>query len=117
MKREIKFRGLRTDGKGWVYGTYMEFNDRIYFCNWAYGPDFHELEESDFIEAIPESIGQYTGFKDKYSVDIYEGDILMTDGEKTDLRTILDMREDLSGQGLENGEEHRFEVIGNIHQK
>ena len=58
MSRDIKFRGLRVDGKGWVYGSYA-----------TDGKHYHaiikesELDESEMlnIPIKPESLGQYTG--------------------------------------------------------
>lgn len=65
--REIKFRGLRTNGKGWVYGDLNQH-------------DIHNgtsiRENGCIINAvIPESVGQFTGLKDKNGKEIFEGDI------------------------------------------
>lgn len=69
MKREIKFRGLRADGKGWVYGFYYEYNGKSIISS-EYHSDDADTYYND--EVIPESVGQFTSF----GVDIYEGDIL-----------------------------------------
>jgi len=77
-EREIEFRGKRKDNGEWVYGHYhtnekrdMHFILIPYIC--SFHPNKPEIGCVGY-EIIPETVGQYTGFKNN-GVKVFEGDI------------------------------------------
>lgn len=117
--REILFRGKRAEDNKWVYGFVVNgahsiigvYEDGNCFC---------------FESVIPESVGQYTGLKDKNGNKIFEGDIILTGDFWSELTYVVEWDNDGSGfnpfrrcfevsRGCTFIYADDYEVIGNIY--
>ena len=70
--REIKFKG-KTDSGKWCFGYFLHDGQRGRF---VITDGLLEINRVN-----PDTVGQYTGLKDKNGKEIYDGDILAHNGE------------------------------------
>ena len=122
MKREILFRGKRTDNGEWVCGNLMDSDSIVGkitdFDGEYFIPEF-------WYKVDTETVGQFTGLTDKNGTKIFDGDIVRYYDDSDDELTngVVVFNADfcsfcVSMKGHEDVmlmAQWQYEVIGNIY--
>lgn len=127
MNREVIFRGKLSHSGEWVLGSLLKIDNRCHIVTESdmYEDGHHIRQESDtptWVDA--DTVGEFTGLRDKNGVKVFEGDVVHMvwyDTMFSQWREKTVLVEFKWGRftvfwlkPYEHSDKHYFEVIGNI---
>ena len=105
--REILFRGKRTDNGELAYGFLVKMFGAYHIID--------KDDENTAYEVIPETVGQYTGLKDKHGKRIFEGDLLSLRTGRPHVVRFEDGAFVFENTAIPMRFANKLKVIGNVH--